>query len=101
MRDNLSAYDNDETATPAVSVGPSPTHKIWATESGFTFRCCPTSGRTARWRRPTGVQPGAGFANRGTFVIDRAGVIRFAECKEPGEARDQKVWTDALASLKA
>ena len=40
VRDNLSAYDNDDTATLAVSVGPSPTHKIWATESGFTFEAC-------------------------------------------------------------
>jgi len=43
----------------------------------------------------------AGFANRGTFVIDRSGVIRFAEMNQPGEARDQKVWTDALSTLKA
>jgi peroxiredoxin (alkyl hydroperoxide reductase subunit C) len=42
----------------------------------------------------------AGFANRGTFVIDRAGIVRFAEMNQPGEARDQKVWTDALAALK-
>ncbi len=38
----------------------------------------------------------AGFANRGTFVVDRSGIIRFAEMKQPGEARDQAVWTDAL-----
>ncbi len=43
----------------------------------------------------------AGFANRGTFVIDRSGIIRFAEMKQPGEARDQAVWTDALTALKA
>ena len=43
--------------------------------------------------------PDAGYANRGTFVIGRSGVVRFAERKEPGEARDQKVWTDALAAL--
>jgi alkyl hydroperoxide reductase subunit AhpC len=42
----------------------------------------------------------AGISNRGTFVIDRSGVIRFAEMKQPGEARDQRVWTDALAALK-
>jgi peroxiredoxin (alkyl hydroperoxide reductase subunit C) len=41
----------------------------------------------------------AGFANRGTFVVDRSGIIRFAEMKEPGEARDQAVWTDALSAL--
>ena len=43
----------------------------------------------------------AGFANRGTFVIDRSGVIRFAEMKQPGEARDQAVWTEALTSLRS
>ena len=43
----------------------------------------------------------AGIANRGTFVVDRSGVIRFAECKQPGEARDQAVWTEALAALTA
>ena len=31
----------------------------------------------------------AGFANRGTFVVDRSGIIRFAEMKQPGEPRDQ------------
>ena len=41
----------------------------------------------------------AGFANRGTFVVDRSGIIRFAEMKQPGEARDQAVWTEALTSL--
>jgi peroxiredoxin (alkyl hydroperoxide reductase subunit C) len=43
----------------------------------------------------------AGFANRGTFVIDRSGVIRFAELKQPGEARDQTVWVAALAALNS
>jgi peroxiredoxin (alkyl hydroperoxide reductase subunit C) len=41
----------------------------------------------------------AGIANRGTFVVDRSGIIRFAEMKQPGEARDQAVWTDALTAL--
>lgn len=31
--------------------------------------------------------------------MDKSGVIRFAECKEPGEARDEKVWAAALAAL--
>jgi mycoredoxin-dependent peroxiredoxin len=43
----------------------------------------------------------AGIANRGTFVIDRAGIVRFAECKQPGEARDQAAWADALTALKS
>lgn len=42
----------------------------------------------------------AGYPNRGTFVIDRTGIIRFAECKQPGESRNQGLWTDALAALR-
>ena len=38
------------------------------------------------------------ISNRGTFVIDRSGVIQFAEMKQPGKVRDQAPWTDALAA---
>ena len=37
IRDHLPDFENDDSATLAISVGPPPTHKIWATESGFTF----------------------------------------------------------------
>jgi peroxiredoxin (alkyl hydroperoxide reductase subunit C) len=85
-----------------VSVGPPPTHKIWATESGFTFPVLSDFWPHGAVAQAYGVfNSDAGFANRGTFVIDRSGVVRFAEMNEPGEARDQKVWTDALSALKA
>jgi len=102
VRDNLPDYDNDDTATLAVSVGPPPTHKIWATESGFTFPVLSDFWPHGAVAQAYGVfNSDAGFANRGTFVIDRAGEVRFAEMNQPGEARDQKVWTDALSALKA
>ena len=41
----------------------------------------------------------AGFANRGTFVIDKDAIVRFAEMNQPGEARDQSAWEKALASV--
>ena len=41
------------------------------------------------------------FPFTASVIIDQAGIIRFAECKEPGEARDQSVWTVALAALRA
>ena len=41
-----------------------------------------------------------GFANRGTFLIDREGVVRFAEMNMPGEARDQDGWRKALAEVR-
>ena len=102
IRDDLGSYVNDAVATLTISVGPPPTHKVWATQSGFTFPVLADFWPHGAVAQAYGVfNAEAGIANRGTFVIDRSGVIRFAECKQPGEARDQSVWTGALASLAA
>ena len=42
----------------------------------------------------------SGYPDRGTFVVDREGIVRFAECTSPGEARDQSVWVSALNALE-
>jgi mycoredoxin-dependent peroxiredoxin len=102
IRDRLPSYENDDTATLAISVGPPPTHKIWATQSGFTFPVLSDFWPHGRVAQSYGVfNDDAGFANRGTFVLDRSGIIRFAEMKQPGQPRDQAVWTDALKALKS
>jgi peroxiredoxin len=101
IRDNLSSYVNDDTQTLAISVGPPPTHKVWARQSGFTFPVLADFWPHGAVAKAYGVfNDGTGFANRGTFVVDRTGVIRFAELKGPGEVRNQALWTDALAALK-
>lgn len=102
IRDNLPDYENDGTVTLAISVGPPPTHKIWSAQSGFTFPVLSDFWPHGAVAQAYGVfNDVAGVANRGTFVIDRAGVIQFAECKQPGEPRDQSLWIDALAVLEA
>ena len=102
LRDHLPDYDNDDSVALTVSVGPPPTHKIWAIEDGFLFPVLSDFWPHGAVSQAYGVfNDQAGFSNRGTFVIDRSGVIRFAEMKQPGEARDQRVWIDALAALKA
>lgn len=40
-----------------------------------------------------------GAANRGTFLIDASGVIRFSECNEVGVGREAQHWLDAIAAL--
>jgi peroxiredoxin (alkyl hydroperoxide reductase subunit C) len=102
IRDNLPDFENGDTQTLAISVGPPPTHKIWATENGFTFPVLSDFWPHGAVSQAYGVfNDGAGFSNRGTFVVDRSGIIQFAEMKQPGEARDQKLWTDALAALRS
>jgi mycoredoxin-dependent peroxiredoxin len=100
IRDHLPDYQNDATVALAISVGPPPTHKVWCAQSDFLFPVLSDFWPHGAVAQDYGVfNADAGFANRGTFVIDRSGIIRFAECKEPGEARDQGVWTAALAAL--
>ncbi|MGE2715943.1 peroxiredoxin [Mycolicibacterium litorale] len=102
VRDNLPKYENDDTVTLAISVGPPPTHKIWATQSGFTFPVLSDFWPHGAVAQAYGVfNADAGISNRGTFVVDRQGIVRFAEMKGPGEPRDQAVWTEALAALRA
>lgn len=100
IRDHLPDYENDDVQTLAISVGPPPTHKIWATESGFTFPVLSDFWPHGAVAQAYGVfNDDAGFPNRGTFVVDRSGTITFAEMKQPGEARDQSVWKAALAAI--
>jgi peroxiredoxin (alkyl hydroperoxide reductase subunit C) len=102
LRDHLPDYENDDSVALTVSVGPPPTHKIWSVENGFLFPVLSDFWPHGAVSQAYGVfNSQAGFPNRGTFVIDRSGVIRFAEMKQPGEARDQRVWIDALAALNS
>ena len=102
IRDHLPDFENDGRAVLAISVGPAPTHKVWAVQSGFLFPVLADFWPHGAVSQAYGVfNDDAGVANRGTFVVDRTGTIRFAEMKQPGEARDQHLWVDALAALSA
>ncbi len=102
LRDHLPEFENDDSVALAISVGPAPTHKIWATGSGFTFPVLSDFWPHGAVSQAYGVfNDVAGISNRGTFVVDRSGIIQFAEMKQPGEARDQRLWTGALSALKA
>ncbi|KQU57251.1 peroxiredoxin [Rhodococcus sp. Leaf278] len=100
VRDELPSFENDDTAILAISVGPPPTHKIWAAEQGYTFPLLSDFWPHGAVAQAYGVfNEDAGFANRGTFVVDKSGIIRFAEMNGPGEARDSSSWSEALAQV--
>lgn len=102
LRDHLPDFENDDSVTLTISVGPPPTHKVWAAESGFTFPVLSDFWPHGAVSQAYGVfNDAAGVSNRGTFVVDRSGIIRFAEMKQPGEARDRQLWSDALSALRA
>lgn len=102
VRDNLNEYVNDDVQVLTVSVDSVYSHKIWADREGYEFPMLADFWPHGAVATAYGVfNDVAGFANRGTFVIDRDGVVRFAEMNMPGEPRDQQGWRKALAEAVA
>ncbi|MEV4465789.1 peroxiredoxin [Micromonospora echinofusca] len=102
VRDNLNDYVNDDVQVLTVSVDSVYAHKIWADKEGYQFPLLADFWPHGAVAQSYGVfNDVAGIANRGTFVIDKTGVVRFAEMNMPGEARDQQGWRKALADAVA
>jgi peroxiredoxin (alkyl hydroperoxide reductase subunit C) len=100
VRDNLNDFVNEGVQLLTVSVDSPYTHKVWADREGYEFPLLADFWPHGAVAQAYGVfNSERGFANRGTFLIDRTGVVRFAEMNQPGEARDQDGWRKALATL--
>jgi mycoredoxin-dependent peroxiredoxin len=97
---HLPEYQNDAVQVLTVSVDSTWSHRVWADRDGFAFPLLSDFWPHGAVARSYGVfNDVVGFANRGTFLIDKAGTIRFAEMLGPGESRDQDGWRSALAEL--
>ncbi|MFD6391447.1 peroxiredoxin [Nocardia sp. NPDC060259] len=100
VRDELPKFQNDDAEIIAISVGPPPTHKIWAAEQGYLFPLLSDFWPHGAVTQAYDVfNEKSGYPNRGTFVVDKSGHITFAEMNGPGEARDQAAWEKALTAL--
>ncbi|MGY0497567.1 peroxiredoxin [Nocardia sp. FBN12] len=100
VRDELPKFQNDDAEIIAISVGPPPTHKIWAAEQGYLFPLLSDFWPHGAVTQSYDVfNEKSGYPNRGTFVVDKSGYITFAEMNSPGQARDQAAWEKALAAL--
>jgi mycoredoxin-dependent peroxiredoxin len=99
VRDNLGDFQNDGVQVLSVSVDTAYAHKVWAEREGYAFPLLSDFWPHGAVAQAYGVfNEKIGAANRGTFLIDKDGVITFAEMTGPGEARDQNVWRKALAA---
>ena len=100
IRDNLPEYANEHVQVLTVSVDSAYSHKVWADREGFDFPLLADFWPHGEVARAYGVlNEDGGFANRGTFLIDRDGKIQFAEEHGPGDRRDQDAWRAALERL--
>jgi peroxiredoxin len=98
LRDDYSSYGRVQVL--GVSVDTPYSLKVWAEQEGYQFPLLSDFWPHGAVAQQYDVfNEKAGMANRGTFLIDTEGVVRFAEVNQPGEARNQEAWKKAIASL--
>ncbi|MEN3361243.1 MAG: mycoredoxin-dependent peroxiredoxin [Mycobacteriales bacterium] len=102
VRDDLPRFQNDDVQVLAVSIDSIFTLKTFASQEGYLFPLLADFWPHGAVAQAYGVfNEAAGMANRGTFLIDKEGIVRFAEMNMPGEARDQGTWHKAIDGLAA
>jgi peroxiredoxin len=100
VRDNLNDFVNDSVQVLTVSVDSPYSHKVWADQQGYQFPLLADFWPHGEVARAYGVfNDQRGFADRGTIIIDREGVVRYVEHNDAGTARNQDAWRKALAAL--
>jgi mycoredoxin-dependent peroxiredoxin len=100
LRDDLSAWQNDDAQLLAVSVDSPAVHKQWAEQQGFDFPLLSDFWPHGEVARRYGVfDDGIGVALRGTFICDRDGVVRYRTVNAVPDARDQEEYKRVLAEL--
>ncbi len=101
IRDDIGTYQNDEVQVLAVSVDSFFAHRVWADEQGYDFPILADFWPHGEVARAYGVFDDAmGVATRGTFVIDKEGVVRWSVVNAIPDARDQAEYAKVLESLR-
>lgn len=102
IRDRLDDFSNDRVATLAVSTDARPALAAFAVQEGFDFPLLADFWPHGEVARSYGVfHEAVGAAERGTFVIDLDGVVRYAVHNGLGEPRDDLAYLDALRAIGA
>ena len=100
VRDDMATFQNENVQVVCVSVDSVYAHKVFSEREGYEFPLLADFWPHGGVAQAYGVfNDGAGFANRGTFLVDKDGVVRFAEMNGPGEGRDADDWRKAIKAL--
>ncbi len=100
MRDDLSAFQNENVELLAVSCDSMFTQRIWAEKEGYNFPVLADFWPHGAVAQAYGIFDEArGCALRGTFVIDKEGIVRWSVVNGLGDARSNDDYKAALAAL--
>ena len=101
LQDDVGEFDNDDTVLLAISVDSKFTQRAFTEQRGITFPVLADFWPHGDVARRYGVfDEDAGAALRGTFVIDREGVVRWSVLRGIGEARDPAAYKAALDEVR-
>ena len=102
LRDNIALFEQEGVELIGISVDSKATLRAWAEQEGYDFTLLADFWPHGDVAKEYGVFiEQKGFANRATFLIDTAGVIRASFITAPGEARKLREYQAALAELQA
>ena len=100
IRDNLSLFEDANAVVLAVSVDSKFTLRAYAEQEGYAFDLLADFWPHGAAASLYGVfDPESGMAQRGTFIIDAGGTIRYTVVNPRGQARDLGEYRKALAGL--
>jgi len=100
MRDDLSSFQNDNVELLAVSCDSMFTQRIFAEKEGYNFPVLADFWPHGAVAQAYGIfDEVRGCALRGTFVIDKDGIIRWQVVNGLGDARSNDDYKAALAAL--
>ncbi len=100
MRDDLSSFQNDNVELLAVSCDSMFTQRVFAEKEGYNFPVLADFWPHGAVAQAYGIFDEArGCALRGTFVIDKEGIVRWSVVNGLGDARSNDEYKAALAAL--
>ena len=100
MRDDFPEISRDDVELLTVSVDSTFTHRAWSDQQHFGFELLSDFWPHGAVAKLYGVfNEDRGIATRGTFIIDKAGVIRWKVVHPIPQARDIADYQKALAAL--
>jgi peroxiredoxin len=100
MRDDLSSFQNDNVELLAISCDSMFTQRVWAEKEGYQFPVLADLWPHGAVAQAYGIFDEArGCALRGTFVIDKEGIVRWQVVNGLGDARSNDDYKAALAAL--
>lgn len=100
IRDDLSNFQNDNVQVLAVSCDSPFTQKMFAEQEGYKFPVLADFWPHGAAAKAYGIfNEDLGCAMRGTFIIDKEGIIRWTVVNGLGDARNNGDYKTAIAAL--